>query len=592
MKTCHSFIDLHSAPFGRKGSFFIVTQGPAGKDHFGHSNLWLGTTRSIGFGYSGVNATNRVAKIRLMKDGMPVPFAVSTTPSEVLLESDYGTMRICISEKFLVQFHGEDGLSLSLNAPMEAFHSIVKDMLDGTWQLVTCKTAVNWLFVPVTGTLEMDAPYDFRAMQNLYMNSVWNPDENGVVDVAVEEFDAEPVLRESFPDYRESVKAVQAEFEEYLGRCAPAFPPEYAECREKAAWLVWTHTRVPFPGSRFRHEMCIMMHQEFGHCFGWQQAFQAMGNCRDPRFAWDLIQSVFDYQLPSGQIPDHIDEMEVIYQSFKPPLYGVALNWLYDHADVSVIPAEDKEKLYGEMSLLWDFYRNYRDLDHDGLPEYHHADESGCDESTIFSAGVPVANPELAAYLVCFADALARLADDLGRGEDAEKWSAEADALAARTLEKLWDGKRFTAFRAGTGAPVKAKPIGFFTPLLMGRHLPDEVVDTVVADLFREDVNITKYGVPSEALDSPYLEHGWSRGTIQTPTTCLVAMGLAACGREKEARDVARRYADTLRDFGMYHMHDPVTGQGDDRAIGVNDTQHWSAWTAGVFMILAGYLLG
>ena len=134
--------------------------------------------------------------------------------------------------------------------------------------------------------------------------------------------------------------------------------------------------------------------------------------------------------------------------------------------------------------------------------------------------------------------------------------------------------------------------IGGISALLMGRHLPEEVVDTVVADLFREDVNITKYGVPSEALDSPYLEHGWSRGTIQTPTTCLVAMGLAACGREKEARDVARRYADTLRDFGMYHMHDPVTGQGDDRAIGVNDTQHWSAWTAGVFMILAGYLLG
>ena len=591
MKTCNSFIDLHYAPFGRKGSFFIVMQGATGKDHFGKSDLWLGTTRSVGFGYSGVNATNRVAKIRLLKDGLPVPFAVSGTPSELLLESDHGTMRICITEKFLIRFHGEDGLGLSLNAPLDGFHSIVKDMLDGTWQLVTAKTAVNWLLVPVTGTLRMDAPYDFRAMKNLYMNSVWLPDENGVLDAAVEEFDAEPVRRESFPDYFAGAAAVQAEFEEYRERCVPAFPPEYEACRDKAAWMVWTHTRVPFPGSRFKHEMVIMMHQEFGHCFGWQQAFQAMGNCKDVRFAWDLIQSVFDYQLPSGQLPDHIDEMEVIYQAFKPPLYGVALNWLYDRADVSKIPAEDKEKLYREMALLWDFYWTYRDLDHDGLAEYHHADKSGCDESTIFSAGLPVANPELGAYLTAVADALARLAEDLGKTEEAGRWTKEADALAARILDRLWDGKKFTAFRAGTGEPVKASPIGFFTPLLLGRHLPQDVVDTLVADLFTEDVRITRYGVPSEALDSPYFEHAWSRGTIQTPTTCLVAMGLAACGRTEEARDVARRYADTLRDHGMYHMHDPVTGEGDDQAIGVNRTQHWSAWTAGVFLLLAGYFL-
>ena len=80
--------------------------------------------------------------------------------------------------------------------------------------------------------------------------------------------------------------------------------------------------------------------------------------------------------------------------------------------------------------------------------------------------------------------------------------------------------------------------------------------------------------------------------TIALLLALVMIMGLAACGLEEKARDVARRYADTLRDFGMYHMHDPITGAGDDRAIGVNSTQHWSAWTAGVFLILAGYILG
>ncbi len=591
MKNCNRFIDLHYSPFGRKGSYFIIMQSPRGHDHFGRSDLWIGTTRSVGFGYSSVNTTNRMISLTLQKDGRPVPFAVSNTPSEMILESDYGNMRICISEQFLIQFHSDDGLSLCMSAPITGFHGMVKDMVDGTWQLMTCTNAVTWNLVPVTGTCDMDAPYNWRKMQTTHMSCVWKPDENGVLDVAIEEFDCEPVRRDSYPDYYKAAAAVQAEFEEYRDRCIPEFPPEFADTRDVAAWMVWTHTRVPHPGSRFKHEMCIMMHQEFGHCFGWQQAFQAIANCKDPRFAWNLIQSVFDYQLPTGQIPDHIDELVVIYQSFKPPLYGLALSWLYDHCDLSVIPVEDKQRLFDEMVLLYDFYMKYRDVDHDGLAEYHHCDEAGCDESSIFSAGLPVANPELAAYLIAHADALSRLAADLGKDDDAKKWEDEARAMTARVLDKLWNGKRFTAFRAGTNAPVEARPIGFFTPLIIGKYLPQEVIDTVTEDLFREDIHITKYGVPSEALDSPYFEHSWSRGTIQAPTTWLVAAGLAACGKKDEARDVAQRYAKTLRDFGLYHMHDPIMGFGDDRAIGVNSVQHWAAWSSAIYIALVGYML-
>ena len=94
MREGKRFISLHSAPFGRKGSFFIVQQSDTGLDHFGASDLWVGTTRSTGYGYSGIETTNRVIKITLEKDGRPVPFAVSTTPAEVILESDCGDMRI------------------------------------------------------------------------------------------------------------------------------------------------------------------------------------------------------------------------------------------------------------------------------------------------------------------------------------------------------------------------------------------------------------------------------------------------------------------------------------------------------------------
>ncbi|NLT12842.1 MAG: hypothetical protein GXY05_00720 [Clostridiales bacterium] len=585
------FISLHSAPFGRKGSFFIVQQSDIGLDHYGASDLWVGTTRSTGYGYSGIETTNRVMKITLEKDGKPVPFAVSNTPAEIILESDQGAVRLCISEHRLLQFHSEDGLSLVLNAPLTAFHATVRDMLDGSWLLTTYMSAVNWLFVPVRGACVMDAPYDWRGMRNPYMRGTWVPDQNGVLDVSVEEFELETKRRSSYPDYGASAAAVLKDFEQYRDTCFPELPDEYKKSRDAASWMIWSHTRTPAPRSLIKRDMVTMMHQLFGQCYCWQQAFQAMAHCKNADFAWSLLQSVFDYQNPeTGQIPDHIDEINITFLTFKPPIYGVALNWLLDKCDLSVISEERKALLYEEVSKLYRFFFEYRDGDGDGLPEYHQCDETGCEDTSMCMKGFPLACPELAAYLVSMADALSRLATLLGYSEEAKAWDGEAAALSDRLLKAFWTGERFIAFRAGTKELVETGSISFFTPLVMGKRLPKHIADILIRDLFTENIHITPYGIPSEALDSPYFEHGWSKGTIQSPTMGLVVLGLAACGRVEEARDAARRYVRTVQKSGFYHMIDPLTGLGNDKAIGINNVQYWAAWTAGVFALLAGYL--
>ena len=591
MREGKRFISLHSAPFGRKGSFFIVQQSDNGLDHYGASDLWVGTTRSTGYGYSGIETTNRVMKITLEKDGCPIPFTVSNTPAEIILESDNGAMHICISEHTLLQFYSTDGLTLVLTAPLRAFHSAVRDMLDSTWQLTTCTSAVNWLFVPVRGTCVMDAPYDWRGMRNPYMHGTWLPDQEGVLDVSVEEFELDAKRRSRYPDYTASAAAVLKEFEKYRDTCFPQLPEEFEKSRDAAAWMIWSHTRTPAPRSLIKREMVTMMHQLFGQCYCWQQAFQAMAHCGNADFAWSLLQSVFDYQDPvTGQIPDHIDEINITFLSFKPPIYGVALNWLLDRCDLSVISKERKEQLYEALGKLYRFFFEYRDLDGDGLPEYHQCDETGCEDTSMCIKGLPLACPELAAYLVSMADALSRLAAILDKDAEAKTWDEEAAALSDRLLNAFWTGERFIAFRVGTRAVGETGSISFFTPLVMGKRLPVHIADILVKNLFRENVHITPYGIPSEALDSPYFEHGWSKGTIQSPTMCLVVLGLAACHRLEEAREAARRYARTVQNSGFYHMIDPLTGLGNDKAIGINNVQYWAAWTAGVFALLAGYL--
>lgn len=463
MKEGNRFISLHSAPFGRKGSFFILQQSDTGRDHFGASDLWVGTTRSAGYGYSGIETTNRVLKLRLLKDGLPVPFAVSNTPGELILETDAGELRICIAEPALLRFYSDHGLSLELSAALDAFHAIVKDMLDGTWQLMTTTSVVTWTFVPLRGACVMDAPYDWRAMRTPYIHGTFLPDEYGVLELAVEETELESKRRASYLDYDASVAAVQKEFEAYRDACIPDFGSGLSAMRDVAAWMLWSHTRTPAPGSLIKREMVIMMHQLFGQCYCWQQAFQAMAHCKNADFAWDLLQSVFDYQIPeTGQIPDHIDEINKTYLSFKPPIYGIALNWLLGHSDHSAVSDERKALLYDELSKLYRFFFEYRDADGDGLPEYHSCDETGCEDTSMCIRGLPLACPELAAYLVCLADGLSHLAALLGKDEEAGIWDADAAALTDRMLKAYWNGQRFTAFRAGTGERIETGSISFF----------------------------------------------------------------------------------------------------------------------------------
>ena len=393
--------------------------------------------------------------------------------------------------------------------------------------------------------------------------------------------------RESYPEYADCVKEVEKDFNDYLDRCIPDFPSEFESRRIQAAWTIWSHTRVPTKFGKIKREMITMNSEMFNAVFGWQQPFQALANCKDEEFAWDLIQSMFDFQIPeTGQIPDHVDDGNASYQAFKPPIQGLALSWLLDKGKFKSISKERKQLLYNELALFIDFFFKYRDLDHDGLIEYHHCDESGTDESPIFSTGFPVCTPDVNAYMVGILDSLAKLGNELDKQEESAEYSRCADELTARVVEKLWNGERFVGFNCASKKPVETKSIHFYTALLLGKRLPQEIIDKVCADLFTEGVMMTPYGVPSEALDSVYFEHRWSRGTIQAPTNCLLIMALSMCGRDDLARDLARRYCLNLTKNGLYHMHDPITGLGINKAIGIKTIQHWAAWSCGIYVML------
>ena len=82
------------------------------------------------------------------------------------------------------------------------------------------------------------------------------------------------------------------------------------------------------------------------------------------------------------------------------------------------------------MQTLW--WINYRDFDNDGLFEYTHGNDSGWDNSTVFSAVPPVCSPDLQTFLIIQTDALSELAKRLNMPEKSNMWKDKADKMSKK----------------------------------------------------------------------------------------------------------------------------------------------------------------
>ena len=54
------------------------------------------------------------------------------------------------------------------------------------------------------------------------------------------------------------------------------------------------------------------------------------------------------------------------------------------------------DKLYKQIN----YWLEYHDCNNDGIPEYHHGNDSGYDNSTVFINNFVVDSPDLTAYLL------------------------------------------------------------------------------------------------------------------------------------------------------------------------------------------------
>jgi hypothetical protein len=577
-------LDLGSVPWSRRGAFLAVSELSRSVDHPGR----LGE-RERGlyvFDLSGCRFFgdwNGILRLDGLADGERASLAMGpATPARLELTAADGLIEVAWDGPTTLRFRGlGTGLRLTVSVVDPLDSHIGVPMPDGSWRLLMGENS-HLAVAAIAGELRVVAPRVRTAPgapipEPTVVDAI--PDADGRFEIALSQY----VTGHLEPPARRPFEACVAEVEEELAAwtgAMPDVPAGFEATRDRAAHLAWSS--LAGPRGKLRRPSMMMSKNWMFATWSWDHCFNALGLAGGhPDLAWDQLMTVFDQQAPDGALPDLVHDAGAMYGWVKPPVHG----WTVGLLDTAgVLTDERAAEIYPHLACWTDWWFAYRDADGDGLPEYHHGNDSGWDNATVFDIGFPVASPDLAAYLVIQLDVLADLAERLGRPDDqVARWRDRADALLARLLERLWDGRQFRALRIPDNAwNPDSRSIIPFVPMLLGNRLPSEVRATLVS-AFRASGLLTRWGVATEAVDSTLHESdGYWRGPIWAPTTLVVVEGLRACGEAGLADDIARRFLELCARSGFAENFEATTGEP------LRDPAY--TWTASTFLVLGASL--
>lgn len=581
MLTPKTFVEPLDMPFSRRGSYLCFANDNGGLNEYSTAHLWLCTSRlrPTDKNMNSVMSPNHFRQVSLetFKDGVRQKCVINTTPYELSFEGDDGEVRFCIGDPKYAVCKCTDGLSLRITPP-RGMMGIV-DMMDGSWKSEFSNYFL--MYIPIHGTLQRGNGYFLEL----------TPDENGVFELVFEETLVDPKKRDSYMSYEESLAAVTADFDSFAESLDPHCDARYTKRAKEALWTLWGLTQDPDGETVYKRPMIRMMRSLFDEAFSWQHGMHAYFLSHNLPFSWQLLLSSFDNQNSIGKIGDAL-AYNGPGEPTKPPVQGVGLLYLLDHFDLSKMPADELEFLYQGLVRWTNYHLNYRDLDHDGIYENQSAVETGWEDATYFKIGFPLASPDMNAYLALQEEAIGRLGRLMGKPEEENIfWENKAKDTVQKIIDMFWTEDGWTSINIVTGARSAPTGLPMYCALLLGKRLPQHIIDRSIEIIFREPGFMTPFGLATESTTSPFFRSGgWCSGGIATPIPALLTIAFEWCDRHDLAEKIAIQYLDLINNAGLFHMIDSLNGQKNPhRAMTMRGELSLfnSGWTAGCFIFLA-----
>jgi putative isomerase len=558
--------DISRVPFSIKGSWLAISSSYKGKGETGNS-LFI---RDISSKYP---RTELLYKIDIIDGEKIVEASYKASPNLIEIQSEKGKVLICFEDVNTIRIKSE-------NVKFRA--AFVHDDKD-------------WAFT-IPNDLKFDNP-DFRIFRPENKRShvvllsgkintthtcekcnhdiVVTP-ENGKGELVLEAYESEWVPRKYSKTFEQCVIEGKKSFNDFYLNMPPV-PQKYENAAMLATYVDWSC--IVSKRSLMTRDGMLMSKNWMNKIWSWDHCFNAVAmSYSKPNIAWDQFMIMFDHQDDLGNLPDIFSDVFLNRGTTKPPVHGWAFKKLMKEKQV-VTPQRLKEG-YKVLSKLTNFWMQYRDYDHNGIPQYNHGWDGGWDNATVFDIGFPVESPDLSAFLVYQMDILSDVAKQLNLPKESKLWKQKSDTLLDKFIKRLWNGEEFLAKIEGTETyNKKSVSLVGYMPIILGKRLPSEILNKLIAGLKKPEGIVTNYGPASESPKSElYESDGYWRGPIWAPTTLLIIEGLNNSGEKDLAKEIARKFCDMCIKSGFGENYDAVTGEAR------RDPAY--TWTSSVFLTL------
>jgi glycogen debranching enzyme len=557
---------LHDIPFSAYGSWFDIS--PVLAEHTHAEDLHLVSHQN------GMHAVLRFVPLDAMT-GDRAETRVEATPSRLRWVHDGGRIALAYASPDTVRLRGE-GLGLRITAAAQTLTPFTgtyfyRDPVDGAYMFTSYETGRRYRVTVLSGVGEASGD---QALGSGDRALTINPDAGGVWEAAIEELDCARRPYASRMTFGEVVFAQEGAFAAFVEAVAP-WRSSRTPAAELAAYVLWSATVRP--AALVTRPAVLMSKHWMDKVWSWDHCFNALALASGaPDLAFDQFSLPFDHQDESGALPDSVTHSEVLYNFVKPPIHGWALAHLRQRLPEPLGHAELTET-YERLRRWTDFWLTARRAPGAALPHYQHGNDSGWDNATTFDPGRVVATADLAAFLLLQLRELAALATELGRTDEARRWTRTAEETQTAMFDQLWTGERFLARGADSGDTWSSSSLLDLMPITLGEHLPENVAKTLAT---RIEAHLTPYGLATELPTSPhYRPDGYWRGPIWAPATILIEDGLRRSGHHRLADEISARFRLLCETHGFAENFDALTGTGlRDRAY---------TWTAAAYLLLA-----
>ena len=563
---CRMNMDIAAVPFSRCGSYMSICRREQG--------VVVRTAH-------GDATQSEVFLIELLSDGKPVAFKETAGPACLRLDAKQGYARFCFTSKKALRLQAK-GVTVRLTLCVPKVTCAYAAPLDeGRWQINSFTHRMSYGVSSIRGALKVDAPWEKTNARHVIVEFTAGSRGATMIEGAIEEFTSVLPVRRYKQTFEQDVRDVQREFDAWV-KDSPAVPDKLAAAGELAAYVNWSS--VVAAEGHFKRPAMLMSKNWMNNVWSWDHCFNAMALAyHNPNLAWDQMLLPFDHQDESGALPDCYNDRMFVRNFVKPPIHGWALRHMMKAG--SAVTTKRLKEFYGPLVAWTNWWLEFRDSDHDGIPQYLHGNDSGWDNATAFDVGVPLESPDLSSFLIVQMDVLAEVARKIGKKRDAVRWTKRADQLTEGLLRHSWKGDAFVAPRSGDHAvAVGGDSLVLFMPLVLGMRLPADVRTKLIAGIAQEGRFLTKHGLATENVTSKkYEADGYWRGPIWAPSTLLIVDGLLQCGQGALAKEIASRFCNTVALSGNAENFDALTGKA------LRDPAY--TWTSSVFQILAHELL-